>query len=220
MPRKTNEGIQKEYLILCEGRDAQEFLIAYLDSDAMKTMPRLESDIQVIDYGGISDLTKTIQILMMMSNYSSVKNIVILRDAEDDATAAIQSIQDSLRRNGLPVPKEPNQWVKGKPNIAYSLFPAFDSLTSGALEDLCVSIVAEENWNSMQNSIKEFLQIIKNNYGKKLPREFKNKLHTYFSATDEFVSLKIGEAAKAGAFDWNNVALNAMTKLLSSGFDL
>ena len=157
---------------------------------------------------------------MMMSNYSSVKNIVILRDAEDDATAAIQSIQDSLRRNGLPVPQETNQWVKGKPNIAYSLFPAFDSLTSGALEDLCVSIVAEENWDSMQNSIKEFLQIIKNNYGKKLPREFKNKLHTYFSATDEFVSLKIGEAAKAGAFDWNNAALNAMTKLLSSGFDL
>ena len=30
MARKTNSQIRKKWLILCEGRDAEEFLISYL----------------------------------------------------------------------------------------------------------------------------------------------------------------------------------------------
>ena len=45
MPRKTNSKIVKEHLILCEGRDAQEFLIAFLNSKALAENPAFSNDI-------------------------------------------------------------------------------------------------------------------------------------------------------------------------------
>ncbi len=40
--------------------------------------------------------------------------------------------------------------------------------------------------------------------------------NTYFSVTDRYVSLKIGEAARAGAFDWENKALDALRRFVES----
>ncbi len=219
MPRNTNDRIIKNYLILCEGRDAQEFLIAYIHSDALKSDPRFENNIQVMDYGGIDDLTNRLGIIMKMSGFSSVHHLAILRDAETDAAAAISSIQSSLRRNSLPVPDHSNEWKKHEISIGFSLFPSFDSTTDGTLEDLCLSIVAEERWDLFQNSIINYLHTVKDTFGKELPREFKNVLHTYFSSTNDFVSLKIGEAAKAGAFNWNHEALTSLRDFLAKGFD-
>ena len=39
MSRKTNNKILKEHLILCEGRDEQEFLIQFLESDTLSFLP-------------------------------------------------------------------------------------------------------------------------------------------------------------------------------------
>ena len=58
MPRKTNTQILKSNLILCEGRDEQEFLIQYLNSTALSNTPEFSNDIQVIDFGGNSELTR------------------------------------------------------------------------------------------------------------------------------------------------------------------
>ena len=44
MPRKTNDKIRKEYLILCEGRDAEEFLITYLNSKALEAVSAFSND--------------------------------------------------------------------------------------------------------------------------------------------------------------------------------
>ena len=56
---------------------------------------------------------------------------------------------------------------------------------------------------------------LENKYNRSYPHEFKTKLHTYFSVTDEYVSLKIGEAAKAGAFNWNSNKLLPLKNFLS-----
>ena len=39
MARNTNGRIRKKHLILCEGRDAEEFLITYLNSEALSKHP-------------------------------------------------------------------------------------------------------------------------------------------------------------------------------------
>ena len=63
MPRKTNNKIQTEHLILCEGRDEQEFLIHFLESDTLSFLPGFSNDIQVMDFGGNSELLKHLTIL-------------------------------------------------------------------------------------------------------------------------------------------------------------
>ena len=82
------------------------------------------------------------------------------------------------------------------------LFPTCDPAPgNGTLEDLCHS----------------FLTLLEKK-GREFPRIFKNRLHTYLSTNDRYVSLKIGEAAPAGAFDWNNTSLNALRDFLSEIF--
>ena len=44
--------IVKPYLLLCEGRDAEGFLINYLGSKALAKDQRFSSEIQVLDFGG------------------------------------------------------------------------------------------------------------------------------------------------------------------------
>jgi hypothetical protein len=45
-------------------------------------------------------------------------------------------------------------------------------------------------------------------------RRFKNQLHTCYSATDQFVGMKVGEAAKSNAFDWESPILDPFRKHL------
>ena len=47
-------------------------------------------------------------------------------------------------------------------------------------------------------------------------RLHKNRLHSYLSATNEYVGLKIGEATNAGAWDWNHEMMQNFKDLLLS----
>ena len=100
MPRKTNTQILKSNLILCEGRDEQEFLIQYLNSTALSNTPEFSNDIQVIDFGGNSELTKKLAILKNMDNFDKLTSLLIIRDAETSAESACREIQRALRENG------------------------------------------------------------------------------------------------------------------------
>lgn len=215
MPYQENKKISKDYLILCEGIDAKNFLIYYLNSHELSGHPGFANDIQVMDFGGINELSSSLAILKNIENFSSVKNILIVRDAETNPAVAIKSIQSSLGKNDLSVPPTPNMWKDGPPNICYTLFPTFDGKTPGTLEDLCLSIIQEPGWDRLDQDIDRFLTELKKQRKREFPHEFKTKLHTYFSVTDRFVSMKIGEAAKAGAFDWASKKLIPLHNLIA-----
>jgi hypothetical protein len=61
------------------------------------------------------------------------------------------------------------------------------------------------------------MESLKENRNREFPHEFKTKLHTYFSVTDDYVTMKIGEAARAGAFDWNNDKLSTLKDFIMEG---
>lgn len=218
-PRTTNREIKKQYLIVCEGRDAQEFLINYLNSEALNFNPHFSEYIQVIDFGGNDNLTHFLELLRNMANFDNVKFLLIIRDAETNFESAIQSIQKSLESNGLSVPKSPFMWENGTPKIGFLLFPNCNAESAnGTLEDLCLSILSNAKAPELKQEIVYFMDTLKEKYHFKFSRPFKTKLHTYFSIHDDYVSLKIGEAAKAGAFDWNHEKLAPFKKFLSKMF--
>ena len=92
MPRKTNNKILKEHLILCEGRDEQEFLIQFLESDTLSFLPGFSNDIQVMDFGGNSELLKHLTILKKMDGFEKIKSLLVVRDAETNAETACKEI--------------------------------------------------------------------------------------------------------------------------------
>lgn len=82
MPRKTNNKIKKSHLIICEGRDEQEFLIAYLNSREILDDPIFSNEIQVIDFGGNENLPNFLSVLKRMEDFEKVESLLVIRDAE------------------------------------------------------------------------------------------------------------------------------------------
>lgn len=217
-----NKRILTKYLILCEGIDARNFMINYLNSDELSDDNRFSTDVQVMDFGGIKMLSSYIATLKNMDGYQDVTRIMVLRDAETNAEGAIASVQSALRINGLPVPANCNQWhFNDTLGIAFALFPSCsENLVNGALEDLCWDILADNNAQQYRKDVLAFIEQMKHKYNNDIVTyEHKCRLHTYFSVKDDFVSLKIGEAAKAKAFNWNHKHLSPLRKLIEEGFN-
>ena len=84
---------------------------------------------------------------------------------------------------------------------------------------LCLSILAEDNNEAILLEIDKLIQTLGEKFDRKFSHEFKTKLHSYFSVTEGLISLKIGEAAKAKAFNWHSERLiplrNFMAEMIS-----
>lgn len=213
--------IVKKYLILCEGLDAANFLIAYLNSDTLMYDNRFRNVVQVMDFKGNEQLSNYISNLKKFDGYTDVASILVLRDSEKNVRSAEDAVKSAFRKNDLPVPSCSNQWERSDmPNTAYTLFPTCDTnLTSGTLEDLCWSILADKNADEYRKDVQTFIKFVNQKYDSLTRFEHKGRLHTYFSVKDDFVTLKIGEAANAGAFDWSHQALEPLKKLIVAGWD-
>ena len=87
----------------------------------------------------------------------------------------------------------------------------------GALEDLCWDILNDDHACKMRKDVLDFIDDIKKNYGTITTHEHKSRLHTYFSVNEDYISLKIGEAAKAGAFAWDHCKLDGLRDIMLQG---
>ena len=210
--------IVKPYLLLCEGRDAVNFLINYLESEALAQDQRFSNEIQVLDFGGNDDLDRFLMNLKNMERFDQVTSIAIIRDAEKDFAKACSDVTRSLRKSGIISPDSYGTWVNDDTgvNVGYLLFPLNNE--AGTLEDLCLNILSESNIESILSSIDTFLTTMESSYGRSYHRKHKNRLHTYLSSSDEYVSMQLGLASKAGAFNWDSVYLEPLKRFLTEGF--
>ncbi len=203
--QKKKIAIRRKHLILCEGMDAFNFLVCYLNSDALKQNPFFSNKIEVLDFGGNEELSDFLNVLKGLDGFSGVISLLIIRDAESSFANAVQQIKGALERNGYVVPEVCGSWQTGMPKTCFLLFPSFGTdERPGTIEDLGMSILDEDIAETMLKKINDFMKHLEQDAGRKFPHRFKSQLYTYFSVTDKYVTLKLGEAAKAGAFDWTH----------------
>ena len=213
MGRIERDQIKKEKLILCEGRDEERFLFALIN-DGLSDEPGFADDIQIFDFGGVNDLSLKLESYKKMEGFDNVTHLMIIRDAELDVNGAIQSIQVSLKHNGFQAPKAPCQWIYDTKNdiyIGFLLFPTCDgSPTTGALEDLCLKILVKQDAKECVDEVRLLTSRLENIHGKSFRHKLKTQLHAYFAVSDDYVGMKIGEAANSKAFDWSSVELESL----------
>jgi hypothetical protein len=140
--------------------------------------------------------------LQLYPNFNIVTSLVIARDAENNFDSAISNVKNSLKQTLLPAPEKPFEFTGNNPKIALMIFPGFNEqgLQCGTLEDLCLDVVKD---CSTFDCVDAYIQCLQSN-GYEIKRPHKTKLHAYLSGKNDFVGLKIGEAAKAGAWDWDH----------------
>lgn len=209
--------IKSKNLILCEGVDALYFLVSFLESTEYKDMLEEEEGIQIIDFGGNSELSKTLQVLKATDNFDKVKSILIVRDAETNYNDAINQIKTALKENDFAFPIEASEKVTNENGVStgFLLFPTCSKeLSNGTLEDLCLNIIIEENKDKAKNIVNDYLNNMKKEGYTELKHLHKNILHSYLQAKDKFVTMKLGQAARAGAFDFKSKELNTLIRFV------
>ena len=154
-----------------------------------------------------------------MDRFAQVVNLAIIRDAEKNYEKACQSVAGSLRRCGFASPAGNGTWTHESTglNIGYLLFPLNNK--AGTLEDLCLHILSESNNQDILLAVDTFLNTMESSYERIFTKKHKNKLHTYLSSSNEFVTMPLGVASKAGAFNWESISLEPLKRFLEDGFN-
>lgn len=211
----SNLEINKTKLILAEGREAQGF------TEWLCRKCRDTGDVQVMDFGGNSELRLFIQNLVNMDGYDKVESIVVVRDAEGNAQSAIDSIRGALGNSKLgddklPVPNEPFtfQSESGK-KTAFMIFSDPNNSSMGTLEDLCLAMVKDQ---PVFECIDSFFKCVneKIESGTKLTHLHKRKVRCYLSTANlNCVGANIGEAAERGAWDFDHQALLPFKQIIA-----
>jgi hypothetical protein len=215
--RKGEIKIEKPNIIICEGLDTKLFMIHCL-AKLKNEYPILEQ-FQAIDGKGVANIPKFIRGLDVLPYFEMVKSIIIIRDADDDATDASHSLKNALRKCGFAVPEKANCIAKsdgkyGHISVAYLILPdVMEGMESGTLEDFCITILDKEQ--KTERIVGQAEQAVENlsDYVK-FRRKHKNILHTYLSLTNKYVGLKIGESAQAGAYDFSSDEVNVIRDLM------
>jgi len=206
------EPIEKEKLLLAEGKDACHFFCHACN------FYRETQDVQVMHFGGNDELPNFLSDLTNMDKFDEVNTIVISRDAETDADAAIMSIQDAIKHANnkksanIPTPQESFKYTntqKFSMKVAFMIFPG-PKLKKGTLEHLCLSTVEGD---PLLECVDDYLECAKAK-GERFPRAHKNKLYCFLSGKDDFIGSRIGLAFKAKVWPPDHPALEPFKRII------
>ena len=200
--------IQAGKQLLVEGRTAEIFFREWVGSTG------LIGSIDVRDFGSIANLTQYLLVFSSSREFRErVTSLGIIRDAESDpATAAFQSVCESLHASGLTYPKTIDTFSDGMPRTGVFVLP--DCNQPGMLETLCWQILqADASVASQTNCVTTYLDCVRQN--KAIQNEAKARVWTYLAGMGEFDPL-VGRAAQAKIWNWTSPALTQLSSFLHS----
>ncbi|MBN2830265.1 MAG: hypothetical protein JXR56_08090 [Candidatus Cloacimonetes bacterium] len=200
MPPKKPIAIEKSRLLLVEGKDEIGFFECMLK--------HLEiTNIQILDVKGKENFKNEIPLLRKLPGFNIVEKIGIVRDADDNYSATIKSIRDSLKKSEFVVDDNPCSFSAGTPNVGFFIMP--DNSSNGELEDLCLDAVKNtEVLECVENNIK-CIQVKKEN----LKKMAKRKVQIFLASQDEIVN-SLGLGAQKHYWDFESPVYDSLKQFL------
>jgi hypothetical protein len=193
-------------LLLGEGKEEVLFfqaLIEHLGLDGFA----------VEDYGGKTCLKAYLGALVKRSGFDVIDTLLVIRDADENASGAFSSVANALQACGLPVPLKHAAFARGKPRTAIFVLP--DGLKAGMLEDLCIESVGDD---PAIKCVNDFLECVARKCGHNPQPQSKAKVHAWLASRPR-PDRRLGEAAAAGSWPWNSVAFEPLVDFLKLGCD-
>ena len=206
--RQQTIKIIQPRLLLVEGRDDEIFFLRIIERREIE-------GIQVIPFYGKDNLGSFLTNVLVpgMNSSDGVKAIGVTRDADKDYTRAFQSVGDSLRYAGLPVPSGPLSFAEGTLEDATIQIAAYilpDNSSPGELETLCLEAVRGAPSMPCVDHFFECLASINHVPAK----EDKARLGAFLSTEKDDPNLRIGQAILAGAIPWDSPVFGGIHQML------
>lgn len=193
--------IKENKILVVEGKEEEMFFSALGDHLNLR-------GIQILPIGGKTKLRDNLKLIKVPANFASVVSLGIVRDADDDAERAFQSVQDALREAGLPFPSQMMRPTDTNPQVTVMILP--DGIKPGMLEDLCLASIATD---PVTSCIDQYFQCVESQAGY-LPKDMsKAKIHAFLASRPD-PDKRLGEAAQSGYFPWDHQALNQIKDFL------
>jgi hypothetical protein len=190
-----NLQIRHPRLLVVEGRDEQLFFEAFLQYLRI-------TEVQVLPIGGKTQLRPNLKALRNTPGFTNVELLGVIRDADDNAKGAWESVRDAVRDAGLAVPRRQSAPVGTSPQVTALILPGEDK--RGALEDLCLRAVATD---PAMACVEDFFQCLRRRPAPKASVQV-------FLASRSKPGLRLGEAAQAGYWPWNAPTFERLRRFL------
>lgn len=202
MPKPLTLSKPKQLLV--EGRDAEAFFYPFVEKMG------LQDTIQIHDYGSITELAAFLKQFVRTAQFKRlpVRSIGIIRDAEQDATAAFQSICTALHNAELAAPDQPCTPTKQDPTVNVFILP--DSENTGMLETLLLRAVKDEPGFAC---VDQYLECVIQSTGIAPKPIDKAKLLTFLASRPDIKPLT-GFAARAGYLNLASQAYEPLRNFL------
>jgi len=164
--------------LLVEGKDLWNVAIAHLNSLG-------RHDVDVHDFGGVDQLADFLAGFVAHPRFFSVISIGIIRDAEESARAAWQSVQSACREVGL----SDSQGLGTGPAVSVFILP--DGKESGMLETLLWATI---RCSPEADCVEDFLACVDRIPGRTTKRRDKARLHAWIASQAQ-PGVSVGVAA-------------------------
>ena len=202
MPRM--EGITQPKLLLVEGRDVSGFFAALFKHSKI-------SNVQIQDFGGVKELKPFLGVLTNASGFESVQSVGIVRDAEQNASAAFESVRNALKSASLDGPDQVGEITEGKPRTGIYLLPDLGA-NSGMLEDLCLNMLETD---AAMPCVEQYFQCL-SSQGIQPPDNFAKAKITTFLASKPKLKQRVGYAMNQDYWDWDHPCLDPLKEFLKA----
>jgi hypothetical protein len=199
--------IRQNKLLIGEGKDEELFLKALLQQLGL-------DDIQVLGIGGKDRFRAQLKALKHDTAWRHVSSVGIVRDADNNPGAALQSVCDALRAAELPVPTRVMNPAKkdGNPTIRIMIIPSISK--DGALEDLCLNSVAHD---PATICVEQYFQCLVERGVPGPKKGERSKARTrVFIASKEDPTLALGIAAQKGYWPLDSSVFDNVKRFIES----
>ncbi len=197
--------IEKQKLLIVEGRDEEEFFGALLK--------KLEiSDVQVAGVGGKTKIKSNLKTLKTTDTlFAQITSLGIIRDADNDHEAAFVAVQDALKAAGLPCPPSPLVSAGTSPKVMIMILPP--EAPKGTLEDICLSSVKDD---PAMSCVDEYFDCLDAKGVGRPAKDFIKAKAKVFLASREDPNLRLGEAARKGYWPFEVTDFEIAKKFIQS----
>lgn len=196
-----HEQIVEQKLLLVEGKDDKGFFNALVRHLTL-------TGFQVMTTRGKTDYPKKLKGVAKATGFNKVISMGIVRDADDDPAATVQSIQNALKAADLPAPERSLVCAGKRPKVTFMIVP--DDQTAGELEHLCLRAVEKE---PATQCVELFFRCLQEQGGDMPRKPAKAKVQAFLASRVEPGKL-LGQAAEAGYWPWGSKAFEQVKTFL------
>lgn len=211
----NNEVVEgKRSLLLVEGPEDVQFFGAFLSY--------LEkAHVQVSAVGGKGEFRRVLQTLRLARNFDGLRNLGVLRDADDNPQGAMHSLWSAVEAANLPEPRKVGS------QAGHEWISVYVDVVPGPEQPGCFETALWEMLSAPERDcIGSYLECMSNL--RQVRHIDKSRLYAYLAAGPDAkdhdngdsvprrakAGLRLGEAAKKGVWNWESPALGRVKELL------